>query len=212
MASPTHRGWKFDADNERLAAQYNGTEVFDFDANDFAVAVAASFASTLETTGAATLASATTQGNHTFSLTITAGADGVGADGEQLTSGGAAAQCDWSAAGSLREFKNLFRKREDADAVLQMLVETPVYDFQYKSKAAAREEGLERITSTGDIETVYTGIVADEAPWAMHHGGRILNPINTFGYLLLGIKALAEKVESLEAELATRPKGRKATA
>lgn len=32
-----HRGWKFDAANGRLAAQYDGTEVFDMDADDFAV-------------------------------------------------------------------------------------------------------------------------------------------------------------------------------
>jgi hypothetical protein len=31
--------------------------------------------------------------------TIEAGADGVGSDGEQLTSGGAAAEVDWSASG-----------------------------------------------------------------------------------------------------------------
>lgn len=36
--SSTHRGWKFDKTNGRLAALYNGTEVFDFDANDFTVA------------------------------------------------------------------------------------------------------------------------------------------------------------------------------
>lgn len=36
----THRGWKFDPTNGRLAAQYNGTEVFDFDANDMAIALA----------------------------------------------------------------------------------------------------------------------------------------------------------------------------
>lgn len=36
----THRGWKFDVTNGRLAAQYNATEVFDFDDNDMAIAVA----------------------------------------------------------------------------------------------------------------------------------------------------------------------------
>ena len=38
MSQP--RGWKFDAANGRLAAQYDGTEVFDFDANDMAITAA----------------------------------------------------------------------------------------------------------------------------------------------------------------------------
>jgi hypothetical protein len=49
---PKHSGWKLDIANARLAAQYDGTEVFDMDANDMAVAVAASFASTVDITGA----------------------------------------------------------------------------------------------------------------------------------------------------------------
>lgn len=35
--STTHRGWLYDAVNSRLAAVYNGTEVFDFDADDMAI-------------------------------------------------------------------------------------------------------------------------------------------------------------------------------
>lgn len=203
MASGTHKGWREDAANARLTAVYNNTTVIDFDANDITITPNTTITGTLAS-GAATLATGVTTGNHTFSSTITAGSDGVGADGEQLTSGGAAAECDWAAAGSLRMFKNLLRQREDEQDVLQMLVSTPVYDFRYKSKVEAREEGIERISSTGDTETTYTGIVADEAPWAMHYGGRILNPINTFGYLLLGIKALVERVETLEAQLGTK--------
>jgi len=189
MASPstTHKGWHFDRANSRLQAVYNGTEVLDFDADDMAIALAT------------TLASATTTGNHTFSLTITAGADGVGADGEQLTSGGAAAECDWAAAGSLRQFKKILGMRTDEQEVLEMPKETPVYDFQYKGREEYDGE-LDHPITTGDKETVYTGIMADEAPFLMHHKGRILNPINTVGYLLLGIKALAEKVEQLEAK------------
>lgn len=183
--SSTHKGWLNDRTNGRLAAVYNGTEVFDFDDEDMEIALST------------TIAAATVTGNLTLSSTLTAGADGVGADGEQLTSGGAGAETDWSAAGSLRQFKNILRKRDDDQDVLKMLVETPVYDFQYKRKG----ETEERITSTGDVETVYTGIMADEAPFLMHYNGRILNPINTVGYLLLGIKALTAKVEALEAQL-----------
>lgn len=50
VTSARHRGWAFDAANGRLAAQYNGTEVFDFDANDFAVTAATTFASTVDIT------------------------------------------------------------------------------------------------------------------------------------------------------------------
>jgi len=35
--SSTHRGWLYDAVNARLGAVYNGTEVFDFDANDMVI-------------------------------------------------------------------------------------------------------------------------------------------------------------------------------
>lgn len=38
--SSTHKGWLNDRTNSRLAAVYNSTEVFDFDANDMAIAVA----------------------------------------------------------------------------------------------------------------------------------------------------------------------------
>ena len=38
--SDTHRGWLFDRDNGRLAAVYNGTEIFDYDGNDMSVAQA----------------------------------------------------------------------------------------------------------------------------------------------------------------------------
>ena len=200
--SSTHRGWKFDKANSRLAALYDGTEVFDFDADDMVITPALTVTGAITASGglgATTLASGVVTGNLTISSTLTAGADGVGADGEQLTSGGAGAECDWSAAASLRQFKKILGIRNDADEVLSLLVNTPVYDFQYRDKSEAAPG--ERIMNTGDTSTVYTGIMADEAPWLMHHKGRILNPINTVGYLLLGIKALTAKVEALEAQL-----------
>ena len=182
MAVPSgkHKGWAYDVAG-RLRAMFNGTEVFDFDADDMVIAVAT------------TMASATTTGNHTMSLTLTAGADGVGSAGEQLQSGGAAAEMVWAAAGSMREFKNVLDERTDTQAILEQFVATPVYDFKYKTG-----EGL---ITTGDTETTYTGVMADEAPWAMHFGEKIINPINTFGHTLLAIKALNEKIESLEAQL-----------
>lgn len=51
MASSTHKGWLNDAQNGRLAAVYNGTEVLDFDADDIAFAQNASFAGEINVTG-----------------------------------------------------------------------------------------------------------------------------------------------------------------
>lgn len=146
-----------------------------------------------------TMASAAVTADLKLNLTLTAGADGVGSSGEQLTSGGAAAETNWAAAGSMREFKEDLTERRDADAVLQQIVSTPVYDFKYKRK----DPNGPRILSTGDTDTTYTGIVADEAPWAMHYGGRVFNPVNAFGHSVLAIKAL-------EARLAKLEKGKKA--
>lgn len=216
--SAIHRGWHYDAVNGRLAAEYNGTEAFDFDADDVAVALATTFAlATTITAGGLTVTAGgitVTAGGLTvtagttnidgiadfaadvkFNLTITAGADGVGADGEQLTSGGAAAEVDWAAAACLREFKNIGEERTDDDAVLATLTSTPVFDFQYKS----RDEYDGHVMSTGDIETTYTGIMADDAPWATHHHGKILNPINTFGHTVMALRALDRRLEALEA-------------
>ena len=52
--SSTHRGWLFDKTNGRLAAVYDGTEVFDFDADDMVITQA------LTVTGAQTLTGVTT--------------------------------------------------------------------------------------------------------------------------------------------------------
>ena len=50
-AMPKHKGWWFDGINNRLVAVFNGTEVFDFDGNDIAVAQNAVFAGTLSAVG-----------------------------------------------------------------------------------------------------------------------------------------------------------------
>lgn len=147
-----------------------------------------------------TMASADVTGDLKINLTLTAGADGVGADGEQLTSGGAAAPCDWASDACLREFKHVERERTDADAVLALMVQTPVYDFRYKR----RDEYNGHLMGTGDAETTYVGVMADDAPWATHHHGRILSPINTFGHTVLAIKALQAEIDDLRAQLSAR--------
>ena len=48
------KGWWHDMINSRLVAAFNGTEVFDFDGNDMAVAQATTFASTVGITGVLT--------------------------------------------------------------------------------------------------------------------------------------------------------------
>ena len=190
--SSTHNGWRWDNANSRLDIYYRGTKVGHVSATEFELDQA------LDVDGTANFAAeAEFAANVHIQSTLEAGADGVGADGEQLTSGGAAAQCDWAAAGSLRQFKNILGLRSDEQKLLDQLVNTPVYDFRYKTKDEWDSD--ERLTTTGDADTVYTGIMADEAPWLMHYGGRIINPINTVGYLLMGIKALAQRVEELEA-------------
>ena len=53
----------------------------------------------------------------------------------------------------------------------------------------------------GDSATEYVGLMADDAPWAMHYKGAIVNPVNTLGYTVLSIQALNDKIEKLEQEL-----------
>ena len=52
--SSRHRGWLFDATNGRLAAVYNGTEIFDYDGNDFTVTQAATLSAAVTATSSVT--------------------------------------------------------------------------------------------------------------------------------------------------------------
>ena len=112
-----------------------------------------------------------------------------GSDGEQLTSGGAGAACDWTAASSLREYKNV-GEQASPQAALEAMLNTPAYHFHYKEKKG-----------TGDTNTEYVGVMADDAPWAMHYKGTIVNPVNSLGYTVLSVQALNNKIEKLEREL-----------
>ena len=87
-----YSGFFYDAVTPALKYYNRGTLVF-------TVATAGvTTGGALTTDGKATLASATTTGDHEFDLTLTMTGDGVGSDGEQLTSGGAASVCDWATA------------------------------------------------------------------------------------------------------------------
>jgi hypothetical protein len=67
-----HKGWKYDAANDRLAAQFDGTEVFDFDANDMVITPATTVTGALTATAGVT----STTGNSTVTagdVRVTAG-------------------------------------------------------------------------------------------------------------------------------------------
>ena len=187
--SSNHRGWLLDRANGRLAAVYDGTEVFDFDADDIAFAQAATFASTINITGVATLAAAT---GVLGTVTYTWPTDD-GDAGEQLQTNGSGV-LTWEAAGSLREVKELLGKMDPVEALARLKGAT-VHRFHYREGARP---------TTGDFDTEYVGVMADEAPWAMHHNGRIFNPVSAFGHAVAAIQALASKVEELESKLATQ--------
>ena len=52
--SPRHRGWYFDQVNGRIAAVYNGTEIFDYDGNDVTFTQAVTFSGAQTYSGAPT--------------------------------------------------------------------------------------------------------------------------------------------------------------
>lgn len=152
-------------------------------------------------------------GNHAISMPSGAFnvSDGQGATGEQLTSGGQDGNVTWTAAASSREVKKDVVERTDYDNALAKMVAAPVYDFKYKPNATesysdagelkTRIDTNSRTASTGDYDTTYVGIMADEAPWAMHYDGTILNPISTFGYTVMSFKELASLINDLEAQI-----------
>jgi hypothetical protein len=117
-------------------------------------------------------------------------AQGVAGTQLQTTAGG---DLSWSAAGSLREYKEVTGLIDPEDA-LSAILSAPVHRFQYKPGGAV---------TTGDYTTEYVGILAEEAPWAMHQDGTILNPVNTVGYAFGAIQALDAQVKALEALVET---------
>jgi hypothetical protein len=146
-----------------------------------------------------------------------------GGSGEQLASGGAGAVMSWAAAGSKREWKDILGQSVTPAAALAAMTTTPVYGFKYKQpeyqtvkepvfdeegapvldargqqKTVNAEKRINRTPSTGDWGTMYVGVMAEDAPWAMHHNGSIFNPINAFGYTVLAIQNLDARLKALE--------------
>ena len=144
------------------------------------------------TAGTVTIKTAATAGD--WSMTLPAD---DGDAGEQLQTNGSGV-CTWEAAGSLQSIKtNLEEVSARAGEVLQKLMGIPVYTFQYIEGARP---------TTGDFETRYTGVMAEEMPEVMHHDGRIFSPVSAFGQCVLAIKALGAEVQSLKAQLAKKSK------
>lgn len=90
--SPIYSGWFYDAVNSRINLYYRGTKVAHASASELQVDQA------LDVDGAANFAAEVEcVANLHAQLTIEV-SDGVGSNAEQLTSGGAAAVCDWATA------------------------------------------------------------------------------------------------------------------
>ena len=133
------------------------------------------------TSGVVTITPNATAGTWTLELPAAVAAMA----GYQLTDASANGVSSWGAAASKRELKNVIGQINDkANEVLDRVLGTNVYAFTYK-------EGM----GTGDTETVYHGIMADESPEFMHFKGGIVNPVNTLGDLILAIQALNKKVD-----------------
>jgi len=190
--SKRHRGWHTDQINGRLSAQFNGTEVFDFDANDLAIAVAATMALTLNVTGVATAAGGlvvtgtTTLGSGAIAYTWPA-ADG--SNGNQLTTNGSGA-LSWAAA-SLGKYK-IDLGPVSPDEALAMVMATPVHHFRYNPKTLPKGQWAP--------PHEMTGVFAEEAPWAMQGEKRDnFSAMNAFGQIMAAVQALGKRVEVLEA-------------
>ena len=144
------------------------------------------------TSGVVTVTVAATAGTWTLTLP-----PDDGDAGEQLQTNGSGVST-WEAAGSLREYKRVVGLHSPQDA-LDAMLGTKVYDWYYE-RGRYLPDGRKRIT-TGDYETRYVSPMADDSPHFMHHGGKILNPLNTLGYMVLGFQAVDARIAVLEKEL-----------
>ena len=134
------------------------------------------------TSGTITIQSAAAAGTWTWTLP-----PDDGDAGEQLQTNGSGVTT-WEAAASYRDAKELWGKL-DPKVALRTIVDAQVWRFKYVP--GTRGVG-------GDYETLFAGVVADEAPWAMMHKGKIFNPISAFGYAAAAIQELAGRLDRLE--------------
>lgn len=140
------------------------------------------------TSGLVTLTVAAAAGTWTMKLPT-----GVaGTAGFQLTDAAGDGITSWASAASSKDHKNILNQFTDTKNALQKMLEAPVYNFRYKN-------GM----GTGDYDTEYVGIMAEESPWAMHFHNKILNPVSTFGYTVLAIQELNKQIAELKNEIQT---------
>ncbi len=111
--------------------------------------------------------------------------------GEQLQTDGNGVTT-WEAAASSRAVKIVGEPLNPSLALDRLLGTTP-YDFRYN-----REIGK----GTGDFDNLYQGVMAEDAPWAMHHGDRIFDPVSAFGHTVGAIQALHDEIGRLNTEIA----------
>lgn len=137
------------------------------------------------TSGVVTVAVAAAAGTWTMTLPTA-----VGSAGQQLTDAAGDGITSWAAASSLRELKTINPVLPRPQDALDVLLGTQIYTFRYKPGVG-----------TLDSQTEYVGPIADEAPWAMHYGASIINPVNAIGYMTLGFQAVNEHVNQLENEV-----------
>ena len=220
--SSIHNGWRYDSANSRLDFYYRGTRAGHINATGLTTtgtttstgALTVTAGGLTVTAGGATVAaggltvgaSGATQGVITLgstgscgtTLVLQAGActaanltftlpSADGCCGHQLTTDGCGA-LSFAAACSVREHKFVLGETCKV-AAYDRVRNTTIYDFDYRPGYG--------IKSTHP----YTGIMQDEAPWAMQGGkNNIFSPINAFGNLTAAVQVLSEKVEKLEAQ------------
>ena len=145
------------------------------------------------TSGTVSVAVAAAAGTWTMTLPTAV----PGTTGDQL-SATTAGVCSWTAASSLRGYKDFLSETEwlrPRDA-LDRILNTVVPSWHYKMKADGTFMG------TGDGETLYHGAVGEDAPWLMEHGGSKVSLVQTAGYMVLGFQAVGARMKTLEKELA----------
>lgn len=143
------------------------------------------------TSGTVTVTTADAAGTWTMQLPAAAGGAG-----QQLTDAGGDGITSWAAA-SLGEWKNDLGILDPEEA-LQAIVRAPTHIFTYNADVLPSGQ------SDGNGNQ-FTGIFAEEAPWAMYgerdgyRSGIAFSAVNAFGYTRAAIEALAAKVARLEA-------------
>ena len=120
-----------------------------------------------------------------------------GDSGEQLQTNGSGVTT-WESAASLVMYKDVHEVLNPQDA-LDKILGTETYKFNY----ARPVENGPRLMNTGDFDTEYAGVMGDDFPEIMHHGGKIFSPVSAFGYTRAAFQAMDDRIKELEDKIAT---------